>query len=43
MPLNTHLAAITAEMERLPEPDHAAWTRLMTRVLASLRAQAAEP
>ncbi len=27
----------------MPEPDHAAWTRLMTRVLASLRAQAADP
>src|SRR5258705_13576288 len=24
MPQNTHLAAITAENERLPEPDHAA-------------------
>jgi len=24
MPQNTHLAAITAEMERLPEPSHAA-------------------
>jgi len=27
MPQNTHLAAITAEMERLPEPSHAARIR----------------
>ena len=35
MPLNTHLAAITAEMERLPEPDHAAQDPLLLRQKAS--------
>src|SRR5450631_3056406 len=35
MPQNTHLAAITAEMDRLPEPDHAAQDPLLLRQKAT--------